>query len=147
MNMLEKCIPWTQKLVFCSTDTRYITPSIERIMQTKKNRKYTISTYDQLEIDRKTLAKTMTNLPPTPEGMCILDIKFQRNILLGYEIRPLALEDAPLLIDAWGDTSFDLYSVNQVRFFIKRLPTLGDFTTFKLDVRRESCNSFSLICR
>ncbi len=70
MNMLEKCIPWTQKLVFCGTDTRYVTPLIERIMQTKKNGIYNISTHNQLEIDRKTLAKTMANLPPIPEGTC-----------------------------------------------------------------------------
>jgi hypothetical protein len=58
--------------------------------------------------------------------MCILDTEFQGNISLGYEIRPLGLEDAPLLIDAWGDTSFDLYSVAQVQFCIKHLPTLGE---------------------
>jgi hypothetical protein len=69
MNMLEKCIPWTQKMVFCGTDSRYVTPSIERFMQTKQSGKYYLSTYDQLEIDRKTLDKAITNLPPIPEGI------------------------------------------------------------------------------
>ncbi len=69
MSMLEQCIPWTQKLVFRGTDSRYVTPLIERFMQTNQCGKYYIVTHDQLEIDRKTLVKTITNLPPIPEGI------------------------------------------------------------------------------
>ena len=68
MNMLEKCIPWTQPLVFCGVDPQCVTPLVERFMRTKRNGKYYRSTYDQLEIDRKTLDKTVTNLPPIPAG-------------------------------------------------------------------------------
>lgn len=57
--------------------------------------------------------------------MCILDAEFQDNFLSGYDIRPLALEDAQLIIDAWDDTTFDYYSVAQVRFCIEHLPSLG----------------------
>jgi hypothetical protein len=70
MNMLEKCIPWTQKLVFRGTNPRYVTLSIERFIQTKQRGKYYISTHDQLEIDRNTLEKTIANLPSIPEGIC-----------------------------------------------------------------------------
>lgn len=68
--MLEKCIPWTQKLVFCGIDTQCVTPSIETIIKAKQYGKYNITTHDQLEIDRKTLAKAVANLPPIPEGTC-----------------------------------------------------------------------------
>jgi len=69
VSMLEQCIPWTQKLVYRGIDSRFVTPLIERFMQTKQCGKYHILTHDQLEIDRKTLAKTITNLPPIPEGI------------------------------------------------------------------------------
>ena len=57
--------------------------------------------------------------------MCILEADFHDNFLSGYDIRPLALEDAQLIIDAWNDTAFDYYSVAQVRFCIEHLPSLG----------------------
>ena len=69
MDMLEKCIPWSQKLVFCGTDSQYVTPLIERFIQTKRNGKYSIWAADQLEIDRQTLDEARTNLPPIPEGI------------------------------------------------------------------------------
>ncbi|CAF0965724.1 unnamed protein product [Didymodactylos carnosus] len=68
MDMLEKCIPWTQPSVFCAIDSRYVTPLIERFLRTKRNGKYYVSTHDQLEIDRITLDKTIMNLPPIPAG-------------------------------------------------------------------------------
>lgn len=68
MNMLEKCIPWTQPLVFCAVDSRYVTPLIERFIQTRQNGKYSVSIHDQLEIDGKTLDKSIMNLPPIPAG-------------------------------------------------------------------------------
>ena len=72
MNMLGKCVPWTQNLVFVGIDSRYVTSSIKRFIQIKQNGKYNVSTYDQLEIDRKTLDKAMANLPPIPPGILAL---------------------------------------------------------------------------
>lgn len=68
INMLEKCIPWSQPLVFCGIDSQYVTPLIRMFMQTKRHGKYHVLAFHQLEIDRTTLEKTMTNLPPIPAG-------------------------------------------------------------------------------
>lgn len=129
MNMLEKCIPWTQKLLFCGINSQYITPCIINLIKTNKTGEYRISICDQFEIDRTTLDNAVRNLPPLPEGNTYIFkiLNFQGSyFVIGYEIRQLTLKDAPIVLDPWRENAFDFYSLEQVQFCIRHLPSLGE---------------------
>ncbi|CAF3248701.1 unnamed protein product, partial [Rotaria sp. Silwood2] len=66
--MLTKCIPWNQRLMFCALDQRYITPVIEQFVK-KKIGRYEIWRYIQFELDQNVFLEKLKILPKTiPEG-------------------------------------------------------------------------------
>ncbi|CAF4987024.1 unnamed protein product, partial [Rotaria sp. Silwood1] len=118
VEMLIKCIPWNQKLMFCAIEQRDITPIIEQYIEEKKIGNYEIWTYIQFQLDKNVFMEKLkllsTTVPP------------------GIEIRPLKPEDAHFIIEAGGYKSYDMYTVDQIQFSIKKLCTMGAYLDGKL---------------
>ncbi|CAF2065388.1 unnamed protein product [Rotaria magnacalcarata] len=118
VEMLSKCIPWKQRVMFCAVEQNYITPVIEEFVAEKKIGSYKIWRYIQFELDKNVFLEKSKILPKTvPEGI---------------EIRPLQPEDALFMIEAGGYTPDDLYSVTQIQFCIKNLCSMGAYRHGKL---------------
>ncbi|CAF3076148.1 unnamed protein product [Rotaria sp. Silwood2] len=120
VEMLIKCIPWNQKLMFCAIEQRDITPIIEQYIEEKKIGNYEIWTYIQFQLDKNLFMEKLkilsTTVPP------------------GIEIRPLKPEDAYFIIEAGGYKSYDMYTVDQIQFSIKKLCTMGKFWSIYVNI-------------
>ncbi|CAF3848155.1 unnamed protein product [Rotaria sordida] len=117
IEMLTKCVPWNQKLMFCATEHHYITSVIEQFIEEKKIGNYEIWTYIQFELDKNVFMEKLKTFPTTvPQGV---------------EMRPLKPEDAYFIIEADDYKSSDLYSVAQIQFCIKKLCSVEKYTYYQ----------------